>query len=74
VALHITTGTVGLISFWVPVVGRKGGANHARYGKLFTMMMLATGPSPWALRSPRCPIPWAPIPHLVDHPSSATRR
>ena len=25
VALHIVTGSVGLVSFWVPVAGRKGG-------------------------------------------------
>jgi len=33
VAAHIVTGSIGAIAFWVPVIGRKGGANHARWGK-----------------------------------------
>jgi len=43
VALHIATGTTGAVAFWVPVVGRKGGVNHRRWGRVFTYAMLATG-------------------------------
>jgi hypothetical protein len=43
VALHIVTGATGLVIFWVPVAGRKGGPTHTRFGKLFTYMMLITG-------------------------------
>lgn len=43
IALHITTGATGAISFWIPVIGRKGGANHRRWGKIFTRVLLATG-------------------------------
>jgi hypothetical protein len=43
VALHIITGSTGAIAFWVPVIGRKGGVNHKRWGKVFTICMLATG-------------------------------
>ncbi len=43
VALHIVTGSIGAIAFWVPVIGRKGGVNHKRWGKVFTICMLATG-------------------------------
>jgi hypothetical protein len=43
VALHIITGSTGALAFWVPVIGRKGGVNHRRWGKVFTICMLATG-------------------------------
>ncbi len=43
VALHIITGSTGAIAFWVPVIGRKGSVNHKRWGKVFTICMLATG-------------------------------
>ncbi|MEL7449769.1 MAG: hypothetical protein AAFN78_11200 [Pseudomonadota bacterium] len=40
---HIVTGTVGLISMWVPVIGRKGSARHKLWGKVFAYALLATG-------------------------------
>ncbi|MEM9404313.1 MAG: hypothetical protein AAGA44_17730 [Pseudomonadota bacterium] len=43
VGAHIVTGTVGLISMWVPVVGKKGSRNHKRWGKVFSYALLATG-------------------------------
>lgn len=43
VIAHIVTGTVGLICMWVPVVGRKGGATHKKWGKVFAWSMLITG-------------------------------
>lgn len=43
VALHIVFGSIGLLAFWVPVVGRKGGPNHRRWGRVFTWTMLLTG-------------------------------
>ena len=43
VALHIVTGTVGLVTLWVPIVGRKGGAAHRRWGTVFARSLLATG-------------------------------
>ena len=43
VAAHIVTGSIGAIAFWVPVIGRKGGANHARWGKIFTFAALSIG-------------------------------
>lgn len=43
VAMHIATGTVGLISMWVPVVGKKGSLTHKKWGKVFAYTMLATG-------------------------------
>lgn len=43
VAMHIVTGSVGLVSMWVPVVGRKGSKTHKTWGKVFAWTMLATG-------------------------------
>ncbi|MBX2880849.1 MAG: hypothetical protein KTR32_12990 [Granulosicoccus sp.] len=41
--MHIVTGTVGLITMWVPIVGRKGGSAHKRWGKIFAQALLYTG-------------------------------
>ena len=43
VLAHIVTGSVGLVAFWVPVVARKGGPSHRRFGRAFTLSMLVTG-------------------------------
>jgi hypothetical protein len=43
VAAHIVTGSVGLVAVWVPIIGRKGGRNHKRWGKVFAYSMLLTG-------------------------------
>ena len=40
---HITTGAVGLVAFWVPVLSKKGGALHLRWGRIFNVAMIATG-------------------------------
>ena len=43
VAAHICSGTTGAVCFWVPVLGRKGGATHKRWGRIFVPAMLITG-------------------------------
>lgn len=43
VAAHIATGAVGLVLFWVPVIGRKGSRLHRRTGEIFTRCIIATG-------------------------------
>jgi len=43
VALHIVTGSIGLVTMWVPIVGRKGGAIHKRWGTIFVRALFATG-------------------------------
>jgi hypothetical protein len=40
---HIVTGGIGIVAFWVPIFGRKGGAAHRRWGEVFAKLMLATG-------------------------------
>ncbi|MEM1187574.1 MAG: hypothetical protein AAGI72_03555 [Pseudomonadota bacterium] len=71
VALHIVTGSVGLVSFWVPVIGRKGGPGHARNGKLFALMMLLTGSFAIAISLTTLSDPVGTHPQLVDHPDFA---
>ena len=39
-ALHIVGGTVGLATFWLPLVTRKGGRLHRRVGWIYVMAML----------------------------------
>jgi hypothetical protein len=68
VAIHIVTGSVGLISFWVPVVSRKGGATHARFGKVFTFSMLITGSVAACIALTTLSDPTGTHPHLQDHP------
>ncbi len=43
VICHIIVGSVGLLSFWVPVISKKGGVNHQKWGRVFTRCMLITG-------------------------------
>lgn len=40
--LHIVTGGLGLLLFWVPVIARKGGVNHRRFGVYFRRAMLTS--------------------------------
>ncbi len=43
VMVHIVVGAFGLVAFWVPVIGRKGGVNHKRWGRWFAWAMLTNG-------------------------------
>jgi hypothetical protein len=67
VTLHIVTGSVGLIAFWVPITARKGGLVHRRGGQVFTWSMLATGIA--AIGISICTVidPMATHPQLKDH-------
>jgi hypothetical protein len=43
VVAHITTGGFGAIVLWIPVLGRKGNAQHRLWGTRFSRALLATG-------------------------------
>ena len=43
VAMHILTGSIGLICIWVPIIGRKGSPTHRKWGSVFAYSMLTTG-------------------------------
>lgn len=64
IALHIVTGATGAVAFWVPVLGRKGGPAHRRWGRLFNRCMIATGCLAMAMASLTLIAPMATHPHL----------
>jgi hypothetical protein len=43
IAAHIVTGTIGLITLWIPIIGRKGSSLHKRWGHVFANALLLTG-------------------------------
>ena len=40
--VHVTTGAIGLLLFWIPVIGRKGSATHRTVGHWYARLMLVT--------------------------------
>jgi hypothetical protein len=66
IAIHIAFGGVGLISFWVPVVGKKGAKNHRLWGKIFWTTIMVAGCVALCLASLTLIDPLATHPHLVD--------
>jgi hypothetical protein len=67
-AIHIVAGATGALAFWVPVAGRKGGANHRRFGRLFNYCMLTVGCAAIGLSVTTLLDPVATHPHLAEHP------
>lgn len=65
VVAHIITGSIGAVAFWIPVIGRKGGANHKRWGKVFTVCMLITGSFAICMSLLTIYDPMGTHPHLV---------
>jgi hypothetical protein len=63
---HIVLGATGLVAFWVPVIGRKGGEAHRRWGRVFNRCMLGTGG--FALLISTCTLidPVGTHPHIPD--------
>lgn len=40
--IHIITGSIALVSFWLPVLSRKGGVTHRVSGKIYVLAMWVT--------------------------------
>lgn len=68
VFVHIATGSVGLASFWAPVLTRKGAPAHRRFGRVFNYAILATAASATAMSLLTLAAPMATHPHLLAHP------
>lgn len=66
VVLHIAFGSLGLLAFWVPVIGRKGGLNHRKWGQVFTTTMLLTGAAAIGISAMTLLDPVGTHPHLPD--------
>lgn len=68
VILHIIGGVPGLISFWVPVLTKKGGKSHRWSGKIFTFSMLFTGTMAVGMATTTLIAPLPTHPKLAEHP------
>lgn len=68
IVVHVIAGATGLVSFWVPVFARKGGALHRRVGRWFNGSMLVAGSAAVALATLTLLAPMATHPQLVGHP------
>jgi hypothetical protein len=66
VLVHIVVGAFGLAAFWVPVIGRKGGVNHRRWGRWFAWAMLVNGVLAAAMASLTLIAPLPTHPKLTD--------
>ena len=68
VSVHIVTGAIGLVSFWVPILARKGGDAHRVWGRRFVWLMLITGTVAVGISTTTVIAPVATHPHLMTHP------
>lgn len=68
VVAHILSGSVGLVSLWVPIVTKKGGRLHRKVGGWFVKSMLVTGTLATGIATTTLIAPLETHPHLVDHP------
>ena len=67
VIMHIITGTVGLISVWIPIAGKKGGVLHRQAGTVFITSMLTTGLVATGISITTLADPTGTHPHLSTH-------
>jgi hypothetical protein len=43
VVLHVIAGTIGLVSFWIPIAVRKGGPRHRKWGRVACSAFMGAG-------------------------------
>ena len=43
VVLHVLAGTVGLVSFWIPITARKGSSRHRKWGRVACHAFMGAG-------------------------------
>ncbi|MFK7888520.1 MAG: hypothetical protein AB8G16_16785 [Gammaproteobacteria bacterium] len=68
VTVHIVSGAMGLISFWVPIFARKGGGAHKVWGRRFVWLMMITGTVAIGISTTTILAPVETHPHLMTHP------
>ncbi len=69
IAAHIVIGSVGLVAFWVPVFGRKGGTPHRNWGTVFAYSMLAVGVLAIGISGTTLLDPAGTHPHMTFEPA-----
>lgn len=72
IVLHVAAGATGLVSFWVPILARKGGRLHRVWGKIFAYALLAAGGLAVAMSVMTIVAPFETHPHLRGGPLDAT--
>ena len=65
IAAHIAAGATAAVTFWIPVIGRKGSVNHRKWGRVFTYAVLLTGCFAVAMSLLTLRDPMVVHPHLV---------
>ena len=68
IAAHAIAGATGLISFWVPVLARKGGGRHRYWGRVFAYALLVAGGLAIIMSLMTIAAPWETHPHLRNSP------
>lgn len=68
IALHILAGAPGLLTFWLPVLVKKGGARHMFWGRIFTVAMLFTSCVAGVMAVTTLMAPMITHPQLLEHP------
>ncbi len=66
--MHIVTGSVGLVSLWIPLLTKKGNKLHKKSGLIFVYSMLATGTIATGISTCTLLAPVDTHPHLLNHP------
>ncbi|MFN3892350.1 MAG: hypothetical protein ACK4MV_18305 [Beijerinckiaceae bacterium] len=66
IGLHVVTGAISAIVFWIPVLGEKGGVLHRNAGRVFVFCMLLTGTFASAMSILTLIDPMGTHPHLAD--------
>ncbi len=74
IAAHILAGGVGAMAFWVPVIGRKGGVAHRRWGRVFVWSLLIAGSLAVTMSLITLLDPIGTHPHLADRFDAAFLR
>jgi hypothetical protein len=64
--VHVATGAVGLVLFWIPVVSAKGAATHRKFGFWFAWLMYVTASMAVGMSINTILSPVATHPHLTD--------
>ena len=74
IAAHVLSGGVGAVAFWVPLIGRKGGLMHRRWGRVFTWSLMIAGSLAVAMSLLTLVDPIGTHPHLADQFDAAFLR
>lgn len=68
IALHILAGAPGLLTFWFPVLAKKGSGRHVFWGRVFTIAMIFTASVAAAMAITTLIAPMTTHPQLLTHP------